>query len=224
MALKFGATKGTAQKKVETYAYKDGVNTLRIIGDILPRYVYWLKGTNNKDIPVECLAFNRDEEKFNSKDVDHVPDFFPALKCSWNYAVNCIDPADGKVKALNLKKKLFQQILEARDELGDPTDYVEGWDVVFKKVKTGPANWNVEYSLQMLKCKKRPLTPEEIAVADAADLIDDKYPRPTPEEVKATLTKITSKGDDEGADEGEDVDGTRNMTGDEKEAVNDLQA
>ena len=108
MALAFNSTKGKAVKKsVESYTYKDGDNTLRLIGGVLPRYVYWVKGTNNKDIPLECLAFDREKEKFTNTEVDHVPSFFPDKKCSWAYSINCIDPSDGKVKALNLNEKLF---------------------------------------------------------------------------------------------------------------------
>jgi hypothetical protein len=62
MALKFGETKGKAVKKsVESYEYKDGENLVRLVGGVLPRYVYWLKGTNNKDIPLEFLAFDREK-------------------------------------------------------------------------------------------------------------------------------------------------------------------
>ena len=144
MALSFKQTKGKAvTNKVETYEYKDGENTVRLIGGVLPRYIYWIKGTNNKDIPVECLAFSREKEKFDNMEKDHVPDFYPELKCSWSYSINCIDPKDGKVKALNLKKKLFEQILTAAEDLGDPTDYDTGWDVVFKRTKTGPLAFNV---------------------------------------------------------------------------------
>lgn len=203
MALKFNETKGKAVKKsVESYEYKDGENTVRLIGGVLPRYVYWLKGTNNKDIPVECLAFDRDKEKFNNKETDHVPTFFPDKKCSWSYSINCIDPKDGKVKVLNLKKKLFEQILTAAEDLGDPTDYDSGWDIVFKRVKTGPLPYNVEYQLAVLKCKRRALSEAERALAEAAESIDTKYPRPSAEEVLETLTKITeaSEGDEESAD------------------------
>ena len=203
MALKFNETKGKAVKKsVESYEYKDGENTVRLIGGVLPRYVYWLKGTNNKDIPVECLAFDRDKEKFNNKETDHVPTFFPDKKCSWSYSINCIDPMDGKVKVLNLKKKLFEQILTAAEDLGDPTDYDSGWDIVFKRVKTGPLPYNVEYQLAVLKCKRRALSEAERALAEAAESIDTKYPRPSAEEVLETLTKITeaSEGDEESAD------------------------
>lgn len=195
MALKFNETKGKAVKKsVESYEYKDGENVVRLIGGVLPRYVYWVKGTNNKDIPLECLAFDRDKEKFNNKQVDHVPEFFPELKCSWSYSINCIDPKDGKVKVLNLKKKLFEQIMTAAEDLGDPTDYDTGWDVVFKRAKTGPLPFNVEYTLAVLKCKRRALSDAERALADSAENIDSKFPRPEPSEILETLEKITSNG------------------------------
>ena len=211
MAIAFGNTKGKAQsKKVDAYEYKDGENVVRIIGGVLPRYVYWLKGTNNKDIPVECLAFDRQAEKFNNLEVDHVSKFFPDKKCSWAYSVNCIDPSDGKVKVLNLKKKLFEQIISAAEDLGDPTEYSTGWDITFKRAKTGPLPFNVEYTLQVLRCKKRALSPAEIEAAEAAEDIDTKYPRPTAEEVLKTLEKITSGETDE------EVDGAT------KEAINEL--
>lgn len=211
MALKFGETKGKAVKKsVEAYEYKDGENVVRLVGGVLPRYVYWLKGTNNKDIPVECLAFDRDKEKFTNMEVDHVPQYFPDKKCSWAYSINCIDPKDGKVKALNLKKKLFEQIISTAEDLGaDPTDYDSGFDIVFKRTKTGPLPFNVEYTLSVLKCKVRSLTAEERAAADSAEDIDSKFPRPTPEEVKAALEKIVA-----GAVEGDE--------GVDQEAVKDL--
>jgi hypothetical protein len=201
MALKFGETKGKAVKKsVEAYEYKDGDNTVRLIGGVLPRYVYWLKGTNNKDIPIECLAFDREKEKFTNVEVDHVPSYFSDKKCSWAYSINCIDPKDGKVKALNLKKKLFEQIINAAEDLGDPTDYDSGWDVVFKRTKTGPLPFNVEYNLSVLKCKVRALTADERALADAAENIDAKFPRPSPEEVKAALEKIVAGAASDGED------------------------
>ena len=193
MALKFGDTKGKAVKKsVEAYEYKDGENTVRLIGGVLPRYVYWLKGTNNKDIPIECLAFDREKEKFTNMEVDHVPSYFSDKKCSWAYSINCIDPKDGKVKALNLKKKLFEQVISAAEDLGDPTDYDSGWDVVFKRTKTGPLPFNVEYNLSVLKCKRRSLSADERALADSAESIDSKFPRATPEEIKAALEKIVA--------------------------------
>lgn len=205
MAISFKNTKGKAQSnKVEAFEYKDGENTVRLIGGVLPRYIYWLKGANNKDIPVECLAFSRDKEKFDNLEKDHVPAFFPDLKCSWSYTVNCIDPKDGKVKALNLKKKLFEQIVSAAEDLGDPTDPDTGWDVVFKRSKTGPLAFNISYDLSVLRCKPRPLTEAERAAAAEAKSIDEKYPRPTEAEVLALLEKITTNTEDgENGDEAE---------------------
>ena len=211
--ISFKNTKGKAQSnKVDAFEYKDGENTVRLVGGVLPRYVYWLKGSNNKDIPVECLAFSREKEKFDNLQVDHVNEFFPDAKCAWSYSINCIDPKDGKVKALNLKKKLFEQILSAAEDLGDPTDYDTGWDVVFKRIKTGPLAFNVEYQLQVLRCKPRKLSQAERDLADAEKPVDEKYIRPTEAEVRALLEKITA---------GVDSDETQNEA--EKEAVKDLE-
>jgi len=145
MAVKFGSTKGGAVKeKVDQYIYKNGDNVVRFVGDLLPRYVYWIKGENNKDIPMECLSFDRQLEKFNNREKDWVRDYYPDLRCGWAYACQVIDPSDNKVKVMNLKKKLLEQILVAAEDLGDPTDPDEGWDVYFKRVKTGPQTYNVE--------------------------------------------------------------------------------
>lgn len=214
MAISFKNTKGKAQKSsVDSYKYKDGENSVRLVGGVLPRYVYWVKGTNNKDIPIECLSFSRDKEKFDNLEKDWVPEFYPNLKCSWSYTVNCIDPTDGKVKALNLKKKMFEQIISAAEDLGDPTDPDTGWDVVFKRTKTGPLAFNVEYQLQVLRCKKRALTPEERALVEAEPTIDTKYVRSTPDEVKALLEKLKA-----GIEEEESEASTQS----EQEAARDL--
>ena len=198
MALAFGSTNGKAVRSaVDSFVYKDGENTVRLIGGVLPRYVYWVKGTNNKDIPIECLSFDREKEKFTNAETDHVPQYFPDTKCSWSYSINCIDPTDGKVKVLNLKKKLFEQILSAAEDLGDPTDLDKGWDVVFKRAKTGPLPFNVEYTLSVLRCKVRALTAEERKAVKEAKDIDELYPRTTPAEVKILLERITSAADEE---------------------------
>ena len=203
MAIKFGESKGKAQKGVETYSYKDGEQSVRLIGGVLARYVYWLKGSNGKDIPVECLAFDRNKEKFTNVETDHVPAFFPDKKCSWAYVMMGIDPTDGKVKPVNLKKKLFEQIMQAaQDGLGDPTDPDTGWDIQFRRVKTGPLAFNVEYTLQVLKCKNRPLTDAEREAVKAAQPVDEVFVRPTPDEVKKLLERITSGEDDAGDGEG----------------------
>lgn len=221
MALKFGQAKGTAAKtKVETYEYKDGENVVRLVGDILPRYVYWVPGTNGKDLPIECLGFDREKERFTNIEKDWVPEYFPTNKdgkpnrCQWSYVMNCIDPKDGKVKPIMLKKTLLADVMNAAEQLGlDPTDPDTGFDIIFKREKTGPLAFNVDYKLQQLKLKSRPLNDAERAALAEAKSIDEVYPRPTPEEIKALLDKLTSGGDD---------DADNPATGIDKESVADL--
>ena len=138
MAIGFNTTKGSAQKsKIETYNFGNKEDHhIRLVGDLLPRYVYWIKGENNKNIPMECLAFNRNSETFDNAETDWVRKFHPEKKCGWAYAIQCIH--NGEVKILNLKKKLLEQVMLAADDLGDPTDPETGWDINFKRVKTGP--------------------------------------------------------------------------------------
>lgn len=191
MGMKFTDMHGSAKKGIDNqYKFKDGDNVLRLVGDILPRYVYWLKGDNNKDIPLECLAFDRVQEKFINAEKDWVREYFPALKCSWSYVSQAIDPSEMKIVLVNHKKKLFQSIKTTAEDLGDPTDVELGWDVCFKKQKTGPLAYNVEYTLQPLRCKKRPLTPEERELIADLKPIEEIVPRPTADQQKAFLEKI----------------------------------
>jgi hypothetical protein len=189
MAIKFNQHKGSAQKSsISSFQYRDGDNQFRLVGDILARYVYWIKGENEKDIPLECLSFDRNEERFNNKERDWVREYFPDLKCGWSYATQCID--GGSVKVVNLKKKLWEQIITAAEDLGDPTDPDTGWDVKFKRVKTGPLPYNVEYQLQVLKCKHRELNESEKELIADLKSMDDVMPRPTPDAQKELLDRI----------------------------------
>ena len=190
--MKFADAKGTAKKSsVIQYQYITGDNKVRLVGDILPRYVYWINGENNKNIPMECLGFNRDTETFENKETDWVRKYHPEKKCGWAYAIQCIH--DGEVKVLNLKKKLLEQIMLAAEELGDPTDPETGWDVHFKRVKTGPQVYNVEYQLQVLKCKVRALDNDEAALVAKLQSMDDILPRPTAESQKEFLENLMSE-------------------------------
>ena len=80
--------------------------------------------------------------------------------------------------------------------MGDPTDLDAGWDIHFKRTKTGPNVYNVEYTLQTLKCQKgiRPLNDAERAVVTGATGIDELLPRPTPDAQKELLERITTGG------------------------------
>ena len=203
--MKFADAKGTAKKiSVNQYQYVTGDNTVRLVGDILPRYVYWVTGENNKNIPMECLGFNRNTETFDNKETDWVRKYHPEKKCGWAYAMQCIH--DGEVKVLNLKKKLLEQIMLAAEELGDPTNPETGWDVHFKRVKTGPQVYNVEYQLQVLKCKVRALDKEEQALVEGLQSMDEILSRPTPDQQKEFLESLMSESASVPADVEEELE------------------
>ena len=203
MALSFNKQTGGAPKSsIDTFQHVDGDNKMRVVGDILARYVYWIKGENDKNIPMECLSFDRNSERFNNVEKDWVREYYPYLKCGWSYATQCIE--GDKVKVVNLKKKLWEQIITAAEDLGDPTDPDTGWDICFKRVKTGPLPYNVEYQLQALKCKPRPLTDEERALVADLKSMDDVMSRPTPDAQKELLDRVrgaANEADDELLDE-----------------------
>lgn len=216
MAKAFGKAKGAAQKnKLPNFRYTDGTNRVRLVGELLPRYVYWIKGENNKDIPFECLGFDREAEAFTNLEKDWVREFLPELKCSWSYCIQGITD-DGELVLVNLKKKLFEQIQVAMEELGDPTDPETGWPIVFERKKTGPHNYNVEYTLKVLTCSKEagPLTEEQKAIAEQAKPMDEVLPRPTPDAQKALLDRIFN-GKEEAEPENEDMKGMDDEIGDE---------
>jgi len=123
------------------------------------------------------------------------------LQCSWAYAVQCID-SDGKVKILNLKKKLFESVMVAAEDLGDPTDVETGWPLCFKKQKTGPLPFNVEYTLQVLKCKPEPLTAEQKEAIKDLPSIDDVISRPTTDLQKDFIeTRVLENSDNKNVPE-----------------------
>jgi hypothetical protein len=200
--LGFGTVKGSAKKdKTEQYKMVDGDNSVRLFGNILPRYVYWIKGTNGKNLPFECLEFNRGTESFDKAEKDWVKEYYPDLKCSWSYSMMCLD-SNNQPKVFNFKKKLFEAIMANVEDLGDPTDPDNGWLLKFSKKKTGPLPINVEYTLQTVKClnSKGPLSEEEKAAIEACKSIEELIPRATPAAQKELLDKLL-KGDDDTIDE-----------------------
>lgn len=200
MGLTFNKLKGEAQKgKIESYTYVEGDNVVRMVGDVCARYVYWLKGENDKNVPFECLSFDRQKEAFLNQEKDWVREYYPDQKCTWSYAIQCIH--GGKVKVLNLKKKLLEQILLAAEDLGDPCDQETGWDVYFKRIKTGPMAYNVEYQLQPLKCKPRALTEKEAELVAELRSMDEVLARPTPDAQKELLDRIRAGSSNSDADE-----------------------
>ena len=84
----------------------------------------------------------------------------------------------------------------ASEDLGDPTDPETGWDVHFKRVKTGPMAFNVEYQLQVLRCKTRALDEEEKELISGLKSMDEVLPRPSADAQKELLDRVRAGGSD----------------------------
>ena len=66
-----GNTGGNSQRReVERLSLQIGDTKVRLIGDVLPRYVYWITTNEGKKMPVECLQFNRQTESFDNSAQD----------------------------------------------------------------------------------------------------------------------------------------------------------
>lgn len=185
MAINFSNLKGKAAKgSFDRLKPAFGVNTFRMVGDIMPMYSYWCKlADESGSVPMECLSFNRDEERFDNKEPDIVKTHDPEARCAWSYKGLVIDREDGKIKVFDHKKKLLSAIIKlAEKKLGDPTDPNTGWDVVVEKVKTGPLPYNVEYNLEVMDIEQSPLTPEEKTLVEEHANIEKLFPRPSAEQ------------------------------------------
>ncbi len=246
----FNTTKGSAQAAyLPQLKLENGENTFRIVGDILRRYIYWVKSPAGKAVCFECLSFNRDLEKFDNKVQDHVPTFYP-LKMDfygnvvtdpktgktsphrpvWAYVATVIDRKDGKLKELQLKKTMFEDLIKVaskkspvtKQPFGDPTNPTTGWDISVNKEKTGPAIMNVKYSVDAFSPINgaKPLTEEEIQMVEDSMSIHERHERATPEDQLALLLKIQSGEYDAEKDEkaaSKDAPASSDM-----EAVNEL--
>ena len=187
MGLAFNTANGSAKKSGLDYIKLDiGENVFRMVGDLLPRYCYWKK-LGDHSIPVECISFDRGQERFTNIEKDWFKHYFKDEKCVWSYVIQVIDMNDGKLKLMGLKKKLFDQIQDLAKELGDPTDPVTGWDVVVDKKKTGPHAFNIEYKLKERSINVRALTDDELEEIKNIKSIDDLIPRPSAEEQQAFI-------------------------------------
>ena len=69
------------------------------------------------------------------------------------------------------------------------------------RVKTGPMAFNVEYRLQALKCKQRPLNEAEQAKIGELRSMDDVLPRPTADAQLELLQRVTQPAGNEAPEE-----------------------
>jgi|TARA_R110000744_G_scaffold153988_1_gene268565 hypothetical protein len=208
MAISFNKLNGGAVKsEVKYMKLVTGENTFRILPDsILPAYTYWVKGANGKDLPFEALQFNRSTEKFENSNPCAVRDKGVLdikgedIRCQWSYKCQVINKATGAVEVLQLKKGILNDIISVAQQLQfDPTDLDTGTWVTVTRKSTGPLPFNVEYTLQQLKCKSEPMAAEDLAKIEGIKTIEELFPKETYESQSERLEKHISGEKEESA-------------------------
>lgn len=198
MAIDFGDLNGEAKKgKVEYMKLADGDNKFRIVGGILPGYSYWVKNSAGKDMPFECLQFDRNTERFNSSLPDPIQEAGlvdakgEPLRCSWAYRCQVINRATGKLCVLQLKKGMLQDLISlAKRRKVNVTDYDNGCDIVVTREKTGPKAFNVKYSVDPYCLDEpSPLSDADRELIKDLKPMEELFPLETPEEQRVRLEK-----------------------------------
>lgn len=188
------------RKEIERLKFSnDKVTRIRLVGGVLPRYVYWVTTSEGKRVPIECLQFVREKEMFDNSlpdPVQEIPDEIygasPNEKAQFAYVCNVIDRSDDdKVKLFDLKKTIYSQIfdLAQNNDYGNPADPDKGYILSIKREKTGPLPQNVKYTVTPGRSDDK-LT-EEDTKKDLYDL-EVIFKRPTYDEQKEWLMKNTN--------------------------------
>lgn len=186
---------GTNQKRdIERITLGIGDTRIRLIGDVMPRYCYWVITKEGKKMPIECLQFDRATETFNNNSKDPFKEIDPEIysdKPQFAYVCNVIDRSDGKVKLFDLRATIYSQIVDyaTNPDYGNPASDDNGYDLTIKKEKTGPLPQNVKYTIIPAR-NNSPLKEEEkgLELFDLSKI----YKRPTYDEQKEWLLQNTT--------------------------------
>ncbi len=209
-----GNTGGNSQRReVQRLSLGIGDTKIRLMGDVLPRYVYWITTNEGKKMPVECLRFSRATEQFDDTQPDPFKELDEAIfadKPQFAYVCNALDRTDGQIKLFDLRATIYRQIVDyaSNPEYGNPADESTGYDITVKKEKTGPLPQNVKYTCIPARASVA-LTDEEKTL-EKYDL-DRIYKRQTYDEQKQWLLQNTAyfvgeAGDEAIAEGVEDLD------------------
>lgn len=187
---------GGQRREIERLKFPEGPTRVRLLGDVTPRYVYWVTTKEGKKNPVECLSYDRETQSFNDSKDDPIKEISEEalggqeLKPQFAFVCNAIDRGDGKIKIFDLKSTIFRQIVDIakNPDYGNPADDKDGFDITITKEKTGPLPQNVKYTV-MPGRNNTPLTEEEKKL-ELYDLTK-MHKVPTYEEQKEWLMKNT---------------------------------
>lgn len=197
-------TKGEAQLSNVSFAkFGMGSTQIRLVGDVLPGYAYWIKNSIGKDKKVDNLAFNPVTERWDSGQPDVVKEFgfternekgeTVPMKSKRNYQIQIINRASGKLEVMSLSKAMFDSIVAYCRDTG--VSDVSSLELFIEK--TGDqARWNsIRYNLNQVKTMQfnsQPAKVEEARAKDEEILKDVKdirelFPRPTPDELRTQI-------------------------------------
>lgn len=199
----WGTAKAPASgnKDIERLDFK-GISEaqVRLVGPLIPRYVYWVTTKEGKKRSIECLSFNRETQAFDASLQDPMKEVDPEIygagqgeKPGFGYVTHVIDRKDKKLKLFDpIKKTVFDKIvaLAQKPAYGDPADAVKGYDLTITKKKTGPLPQNVGYDVVPSDRSTSPLTEDEQKL-ELYDL-DKLFKRTTYEEQKRWLLENTT--------------------------------
>ena len=195
---------GSSQRKeIERLSLSIGDTKVRLIGDVMPRYCYWVVTTEGKKMPIECLSFSRETESFDNNAQDPFKEIDTAIysdKPQFSYVCNVIDRTDGKIKLFDLRATIYSQIVDyaSNPEYGNPADPVKGYDLTVKKEKTGPLPQNVKYTV--VPARSNVALTEDEQKLELFEL-DRIYKRQTYDEQKEWLLQNTAFFSAEAGDE-----------------------
>ena len=197
------STGSNQRKEIERLTLSIGDTKVRLIGDVMPRYCYWVVTTEGKKMPVECLSFSRETESFDNNAQDPFKEIDTAIysdKPQFSYVCNVIDRTDGKIKLFDLRATIYSQIVDyaSNPEYGNPADAAKGYDLTVKKEKTGPLPQNVKYTV--VPARSNIALTEDEQKLELFEL-DRIYKRQTYDEQKEWLLQNTAFFSAEAGDE-----------------------
>ena len=226
-------TTGEAIKNNINYAKLGfGTTQIRLVGDLLPGYCYWLTNAAGKKMKAPNLAFNPDTETWIPGAADPVRELgfteknekgeTVPMKSKRDYNINIINRASGKAEVLALSKTMFDAIVAYCRDTGttDPTKLELFID------KTGnAAQWtSIRYNLNVVKTMTTNADQEKVAEFqkdDEAIIADIKpireiFKRPTVEELRASIAAFLGATEQKSDTQGAPADSSA------QEALNDL--
>jgi len=212
----FMDVKGNAGGRlVRDYKYRTGHNALRLVGPILPRYVYFdfTDPKTKRTVPLDALHFDREKESFGDSSQDPVSALFGRKYTpKWSYAILGFDVSPqgdpNKILVVNLKKNLYKDIRSlAQKRLGDPTDPEDGWTVVFEREDPGTGPFGIKYVIDPFECSsnKGALTDAQKEVYEATPPISELLPPLSFDQQKEFLDNFISGGEGDEVKEADDV-------------------